>query len=75
MGGLCASAFKRHLGFTNELIIIYQHYNSASQIPPTHHSWLSHIRKEFPTEDTVMQNLTPSWQAVSQTFLSLIDVS
>jgi len=40
-----------------------QHYNSASQVPPQWHSWLSHISQKPPTEDLVMQKLTPPWQA------------
>lgn len=39
--------------------------------PYTHLTVLScsHIRREPPTEDTVMQNLTPPWKAVC--YLSL----
>ncbi|KAF8911856.1 NADH ubiquinone oxidoreductase subunit NDUFA12-domain-containing protein [Mucidula mucida] len=40
-----------------------QHYYHNSQVPPEWHSWLQHIRKEAPTEDVVMQNMTPPWQA------------
>jgi len=40
-----------------------QHDYHASQVPPEWHSWLSHIRKEPPQEDSVMQNLSPSWKA------------
>jgi len=34
-------------------------------VPPEWHSWLQHIRKEPPTNDLLMQNLTPPWKAVS----------
>ncbi|KIK08459.1 hypothetical protein K443DRAFT_672477 [Laccaria amethystina LaAM-08-1] len=40
-----------------------QHEYHASQVPPEWHSWIQHIRKEPPSQDTVMQNLTPPWQA------------
>ncbi|PPR02476.1 hypothetical protein CVT24_002025 [Panaeolus cyanescens] len=40
-----------------------QHDFNATQVPPEWHSWISHIRKEPPTNDSVMQNLSPPWQA------------
>ncbi|KII95912.1 hypothetical protein PLICRDRAFT_97459 [Plicaturopsis crispa FD-325 SS-3] len=40
-----------------------QHNYHASQVPPEWHSWISHIRKDPPTEDLVMQKSTPPWQA------------
>jgi len=40
-----------------------QHYNSATQVPPEWHSWISHIRLDPPTEDKVMQNSSPPWKA------------
>lgn len=40
-----------------------QHYNNATQVPPEWHAWLHHIRKEPPTEDKVVQAVTPSWKA------------
>ena len=46
-----------------------QHEFNASQVPPEWHSWISHIRKDAPTEDSVIQSMTPPWKAVS--FVSL----
>ncbi|KAF9516144.1 hypothetical protein BS47DRAFT_1292928 [Hydnum rufescens UP504] len=40
-----------------------QHDNNATQVPPEWHSWLSHIRKEPPTNDPVMQAVSPPWKA------------
>ncbi|KAG6333890.1 hypothetical protein ID866_5203 [Astraeus odoratus] len=40
-----------------------QHYNSATQVPAEWHSWLQHIRLLPPTEDKVMQNMSPPWKA------------
>ncbi|TDL29803.1 NDUFA12-domain-containing protein [Rickenella mellea] len=40
-----------------------QHEYNATQVPAEWHSWLSHIRKDPPTEDAVMQNLSPPWKA------------
>ncbi|KAG8837466.1 hypothetical protein FRC18_009203 [Serendipita sp. 400] len=40
-----------------------QHEYNISQVPPEWHSWISHIRKEPPTEDGVMQKMTPAWKA------------
>ncbi|KAF9481980.1 NDUFA12-domain-containing protein [Pholiota conissans] len=40
-----------------------QHDYNATQVPPEWHSWISHIRTEPPTNDAVMQNLTPPWKA------------
>ncbi|KIM45949.1 hypothetical protein M413DRAFT_441005 [Hebeloma cylindrosporum] len=40
-----------------------QHDFNATQIPPEWHSWISHIRKDPPTNDPVMQNLSPPWKA------------
>ncbi|KAH9947248.1 NDUFA12-domain-containing protein [Amylocystis lapponica] len=39
-----------------------QHDFNATQVPAEWHSWLSHIRKEPPPEDRVMQNLSPPWK-------------
>jgi NADH dehydrogenase (ubiquinone) 1 alpha subcomplex subunit 12 len=41
-----------------------QHDFNATQVPPEWHSWISHIRKDPPTEDAVMQALSPPWKAV-----------
>jgi len=38
-----------------------QHNYNGSQVPAEWHSWITHIRKDPPTEDAVMQNLTPPW--------------
>ncbi|KAI0052601.1 NDUFA12-domain-containing protein [Auriscalpium vulgare] len=40
-----------------------QHDLNATQVPAEWHSWLSHIRKDPPTEDKLMQNLSPPWKA------------
>ncbi|CCA67963.1 related to nadh-ubiquinone oxidoreductase subunit b17.2 [Serendipita indica DSM 11827] len=40
-----------------------QHEYNATQIPPEWHSWISHIRKDPPTEDGVMAKMTPPWKA------------
>ncbi|KIK65629.1 hypothetical protein GYMLUDRAFT_158885 [Collybiopsis luxurians FD-317 M1] len=40
-----------------------QHEYHASQVPPEWHSWIHHIRKDPPTNDPVIQNLTLPWQA------------
>jgi NADH dehydrogenase (ubiquinone) 1 alpha subcomplex subunit 12 len=42
----------------------FQHDFNATQVPPEWHSWISHIRLEPPTNDPVVQNLSPPWQAV-----------
>ncbi|KAF8913730.1 NDUFA12-domain-containing protein [Gymnopilus junonius] len=34
-----------------------QHEYNASQVPPEWHSWISHIRKDPPNQDSVMQHL------------------
>jgi len=39
-----------------------QHEYHASQVPPEWHSWISHIRKDPPTNDSVIKNMTPPWQ-------------
>ncbi|KAG8952784.1 hypothetical protein FRC04_003709 [Tulasnella sp. 424] len=39
-----------------------QHEFNASQVPPEWHSWISHIRKDPPTEDVVMQGYEPPWK-------------
>ncbi|KAJ7591419.1 NADH ubiquinone oxidoreductase subunit NDUFA12-domain-containing protein [Mycena floridula] len=39
-----------------------QHEFNATQVPPEWHSWISHIRKEPPTADTVMQESVQKWQ-------------
>ncbi|KAJ3805588.1 NDUFA12-domain-containing protein [Lentinula lateritia] len=39
-----------------------QHEYHASQVPPEWHSWIHHIRKDPPTNDPVIKNLTPPWQ-------------
>jgi NADH:ubiquinone oxidoreductase subunit len=39
-------------------------------VPPEWHSWISHIRMEPPTNDPVMQNLSPPWKAVRINYLS-----
>ncbi|WVQ99931.1 hypothetical protein IAU59_007074 [Kwoniella sp. CBS 9459] len=35
---------------------------NASQVPPEWHSWLSHIRKDAPQEDPIVQSVTPPWK-------------
>ncbi|KAF8639689.1 hypothetical protein AX17_000953 [Amanita inopinata Kibby_2008] len=40
-----------------------QHDYNATQVPPEWHSWLQHIRKDPPTADNVMKNLSPPWKA------------
>jgi len=40
-----------------------QHEFNGSQIPSEWHSWITHIRKDPPTEDPVMKNVTPPWKA------------
>jgi NADH dehydrogenase (ubiquinone) 1 alpha subcomplex subunit 12 len=40
-----------------------QHNYHASQVPPEWHSWIQHIRKDPPTADPVVQNLSPSWKS------------
>ncbi|KAJ3001637.1 hypothetical protein NUW54_g6302 [Trametes sanguinea] len=39
-----------------------QHEYNATQVPPEWHSWIHHIRKDPPTEDNIMQNLSPPWK-------------
>ncbi|KAI0921267.1 hypothetical protein AcW1_004704 [Taiwanofungus camphoratus] len=39
-----------------------QHDFNATQVPAEWHAWLSHIRKEPPPEDRVMQNFSPPWK-------------
>ncbi|KAI4525837.1 NDUFA12-domain-containing protein [Schizophyllum commune Tattone D] len=39
-----------------------QYYEDNSQVPPEWHSWLQHIRALPPTEDPVVQNLSPPWK-------------
>lgn len=46
------------------LILAHQHDFNATQVPPEWHAWLSHIRKDPPQEDPVVQNLSPPWKAV-----------
>jgi len=41
-----------------------QHEFNASQVPAEWHAWLSHIRKDPPPQDIVMQSLTPPWKAL-----------
>ncbi|KAF8309681.1 NDUFA12-domain-containing protein [Clavulina sp. PMI_390] len=40
-----------------------QHDNNATQVPPEWHSWLTHIRKDPPSQDPVVQAVTPPWKA------------
>lgn len=51
----------RNMTLTSRL---QKHDFNGSQIPPNWHSWITHIRKDPPTEDAVMQNVTPPWQSV-----------
>lgn len=46
-----------------------QHDNNATQVPPEWHSWIHHIRKDAPTEDRIVQNLTPPWKTVCFCFI------
>ncbi|KAF7353081.1 NADH dehydrogenase [ubiquinone] 1 alpha subcomplex subunit [Mycena venus] len=39
-----------------------QHHYHASQVPPEWHSWISHIRKDPPTEDAMMTASRQPWQ-------------
>ncbi|KAF7331746.1 NADH dehydrogenase [ubiquinone] 1 alpha subcomplex subunit [Mycena kentingensis (nom. inval.)] len=39
-----------------------QHNLNASQVPPEWHSWISHIRKDPPTEDPLVQAARQHWQ-------------
>ena len=43
-----------------------QHDFNGSQTPPEWHSWLTHIRKEPPTQDPIVKMSTQKWQAVSR---------
>jgi len=40
-----------------------QHDYNATQVPPEWHAWLSHIRKDPPHNDPIIQAVTPSWKA------------
>ncbi|KAK4699204.1 NADH dehydrogenase (ubiquinone) 1 alpha subcomplex subunit 12, partial [Phenoliferia sp. Uapishka_3] len=40
-----------------------QHDFNASQVPPEWHSWLSHIRKDAPNVDPIMQASRQPWQS------------
>jgi len=40
-----------------------QHDFNATQVPPEWHSWISHIRQDPPTTDSVVQKMTPPWKA------------
>jgi len=40
-----------------------EHDYNASQVPPEWHSWISHIRKDPPAEDKILQGFKPKWQA------------
>ncbi|KAK7060196.1 hypothetical protein VNI00_000961 [Paramarasmius palmivorus] len=40
-----------------------QHEYHASQVPPEWHAWIHHIRALPPTEDPVVQQVTPPWKA------------
>ena len=51
--------------------LLAQHEYHASQVPPEWHAWLSHIRKDAPAEDPVMQNLSPAWKSVRSNILSV----
>ncbi|KAJ3491423.1 hypothetical protein NLI96_g709 [Meripilus lineatus] len=39
-----------------------QHDYNATQVPPEWHSWIHHIRSTPPTEDSMVQNLSPTWK-------------
>ncbi|KAK0467968.1 NADH ubiquinone oxidoreductase subunit NDUFA12-domain-containing protein [Desarmillaria tabescens] len=39
-----------------------QHFYQASQVPPEWHSWIQHIRKDPPTQDSIMQSSRQPWQ-------------
>ena len=53
-----------HLGRHRWIDFSQDDFN-ASQVPPEWHSWLSHIRKDPPHEDPMVQSSTPPWKAVS----------
>jgi len=57
---------------TQYIWLFTQHDYHASQVPPEWHAWLSHIRKEPPTEDPVVQNLSPAWKSVCSIFQSIL---
>jgi hypothetical protein len=52
-------------GQTTNVMPLQQHEFNASQVPPEWHSWISHIRKDPPTEDALIQRSSPPWKAVS----------
>ncbi|KAK0206182.1 NADH ubiquinone oxidoreductase subunit NDUFA12-domain-containing protein [Desarmillaria ectypa] len=39
-----------------------QHFYQASQVPPEWHSWIQHIRKDPPTQDSIVQSSRQPWQ-------------
>lgn len=45
---------------------------NASQVTPEWHSWLSHIRKDSPDLDPIVQASTQSWQTVSPSLPSIL---
>ncbi|WVQ81910.1 hypothetical protein IAT38_004037 [Cryptococcus sp. DSM 104549] len=45
----------------NRWVDFSQHDLNASQVPPEWHSWISHIRKDPPTEDAIMKQSVPFW--------------
>ena len=58
-------------GLAQCIRLFTQHEYHASQVPPEWHAWLQHIRKDPPTEDPVMQNLSPAWKSVRSSILSV----
>lgn len=59
------SIANRHLSGRHRWIDYSQDDFNASQVPPEWHSWIHHIRKDAPTDDVIMKQLSPPWKAVS----------
>ena len=73
-GGLAVVGEPNKVGSVH-LARFAQHEYHASQVPPEWHAWLGHIRKEPPTEDPVMQNLSPVWKSVRRTTIPSVYLS
>lgn len=57
------SIANRHLSGRHRWIDYSQDDFNASQVPPEWHSWIHHIRKDAPTDDVIMKQLSPPWKA------------
>ena len=64
------SIANRHLSGRHRWIDYSQDDFNASQVTPEWHSWIHHIRKDVPTDDVIMKQLSPPWKAVSFFLLS-----